>query len=294
VLPNVGPGYADPPDQGRGGDAIAHGVASGDLAALYLFQTDPVRDRPDRALWERALHHAGLVVAHASVLTEGILEHASVVFPAESHAEKEGTVVHPDGRIQRLRMAIAHPEEVRASWSVLADVARRVGHDLGVGTSAMAFAQLVEAVPFYAGLTLDEIGGRGVRWPAREQAELPASNGASAAAEPGPPRGQAQTPANGRLRLGRYRSIWASPEVEVSPALKFLAAEQHVELSPQDAARLGIAHGESVEVAANGTSLRGTAAVRSGVPAGAAFLADGLARDSANELTDETVQVRKS
>ncbi len=32
-----------------------------------------------------------------------------MIFPAESYAEKEGTVVHPDGRVQRLRTAIAHP-----------------------------------------------------------------------------------------------------------------------------------------------------------------------------------------
>ncbi len=98
------------------------------------------------------------------VLTEGIAEHANVIFPAESYAEKEGTVVHPDGRLQRLRTAIAHPGSVRAGWSVIAEIARRAGLDTGVLTSPMAFAQLVEAVPFYAGLTLEEIGGRGVRW----------------------------------------------------------------------------------------------------------------------------------
>ena len=73
---------------------------------------------------------AGLVVAHASVLTEGLAEHANVVFPAESYAEKEGTVVHPDGRLQRLRIAIAHPGSVRAGWSVIAEhrQARRARH----------------------------------------------------------------------------------------------------------------------------------------------------------------------
>ena len=34
----------------------------------------------------------------------------------------------------------------------------------------MAFKQLAAAVPFYAGLTLEEIGGRGVRWPETEAA----------------------------------------------------------------------------------------------------------------------------
>jgi len=160
----------------------------------------------------------------------------------------------------------------------------------------MAWQRLADAVPFYADLTLEEIGGRGVRWPARGQAAaLPA--GVTPGGGPAAARSDASAvngaPANNGLRLGTYRSIWASPEVEISPALKFTIAHQQVELSPQDARRLGIEHGETVEVAQNGYRLRGTAAVRSGVPEGTAFLADGIASDSANGLTEAVVEVRK-
>jgi NADH-quinone oxidoreductase subunit G len=96
-----------------------------------------------------------------------------------------------------------------------------------------------------------------------------------------------------RLRLGTYRPIWAAPEVEVSPALKFLIAQQQVELSPQDAQRLEIAAGDAVEVACNGTRVRGAAAIRTGVPPGTAFLAEGIASESANALTGAEVEVRK-
>ena len=34
----------------------------------------------------------------------------------------------------------------------------------------MATTQLVEAVPFYAGLNMEEIGGGGVRWQERDAA----------------------------------------------------------------------------------------------------------------------------
>ena len=98
---------------------------------------------------------------------------------------------------------------------------------------------------------------------------------------------------NGHLRLGRYRPLWASPEVEISPALQYLIAGQHLELSPEDAVRLGVNHGDRVQVAQNGTRVRATAAVRSGVPAGSAFMADGLATDSANALTEPLIEVIK-
>jgi predicted molibdopterin-dependent oxidoreductase YjgC len=204
--------------------------------------------------------------------------------------------VHPDGRLQRLRIAVAHAGEVRAGWAVIADVAQRCGIDLEVARGTDAFEQLVAAVPMYAGLTLEEIGGHGVRWPARQQAaplHLDASAPAPAAAAPSAPA--LATAANdGSLALGTYRPIWASPEVEISPALKYLVPAQQLEVSPEDARRLGIVNGEAVIVAQNGTRMNARAAVRSSVPAGSAFLAEGIAVDSANALTERLIQVHKA
>jgi NADH-quinone oxidoreductase subunit G len=164
VLPNAGPGLGALAGEGLDARAMPDALSTGELSTLYLMHADPAEDER----WQKALANASTVIAHASFLTEGIREHANVVFPAESYAEKEGTIVHPDGRLQRLRPAIGRPGEVRAGWSVLADLARHLDLDLGVLSGPMASAQLFEAVPFYAGLTLDEIGGRGVRWQERE------------------------------------------------------------------------------------------------------------------------------
>jgi NADH-quinone oxidoreductase subunit G len=284
AVPDAGPGYAALQSPGRGSAEIGTAAAAGEITALHLFGTDPIRDQPDRGLWERALHSAALVVAHASVLTEGLREHATVIFPAESHAEKEGTVVHPDGRLQRLRIAIAHPGQVRPGWRVLSQIAQRCGLDFGLSHPGDAFALLAAAVPFYAGITLQEIGGRGLRWPERPQASV--GGGSDTVANP-PGSAPAIDGAadSGALRLGTYRPIWASPEVEVSPALKYLIPVQQVELSPEDARRLQIGDGEDVVVGQNGARVNAKAVIRSTVPAGSAFLADGLAAESANTLT---------
>ena len=282
VLPDAAPGWAEPAAAGRSAAEIAAGLADGDLTTLYLLHVDPLRTQPDRGAWERALAAASTVIAHASVLTEGIAEHADVVFPAESYAEKEGTVTHPDGRLQRLRPAIGRPGSVRAEWSVLAELAERVGLPAGPLTGPMVTAMLAEAVAFYAGITLDEIGGKGVRWPKREAAS------AFPGVEAGPfelERPPAPPAANGRLRLGTYRSLWAAPEVEASPALKFLAVRQRAELAPADAERLGIADGAAVSVARNGASLAAQAAIRSAIPAGTVFLAEGVEGAGANAVT---------
>ncbi len=230
VLPGVGPGLSKlDGESARDAHAIAEGLAEGDLAALYLLQCDPLRELPDSELWERALAGASTVVAHAAFLTEGLREHATVVFPAEAYPEKEGTIVHPDGRLQRLRPAIARSGAVRAGWQLLAELSLRVGLDLDVLSGAMASKQLFAAVPFYAGLTLEEIGGRGVRWQEREGASaFPASTpgtgaagaatgDATDAATPG-----ADTTPEDAADVAGWRSVWDAQEVEFSPALQFL------------------------------------------------------------------------
>jgi NADH-quinone oxidoreductase subunit G len=175
VLPNAGPGLSEPGAGADGLDArgIARALIEGDLTALMLLGCDPLSDlaqAADAELWELALERATTVVAHTTVLTDSLREHASVVFPAEEYPEKEGTIVHPDGRIQRLRPAVARVGQTRAQWQTLVEIAGRIGLDLDVLSGAMASQLLFDAVPFYAGLTLEEIGGKGVRWQEREAA----------------------------------------------------------------------------------------------------------------------------
>jgi NADH-quinone oxidoreductase subunit G len=217
VLPDAGPGLSHAPAAARDARAIAEGLAAGELSALYLLHCDPLRDLPHGELWERALAGASTVVAHASFLTDAIREHADVVFPAEAYAEKE---VHPDGRLQRLRPAIARAGAVRAEWQVIAELALRVGLDLDVLSGQMASAKLFDAVPFYAGLTLEQIGGRGVRWQEREAAS--AFPLADALAAPEALDDELETPAQDAADLAGWRSVWDAPEVEYSPALEFL------------------------------------------------------------------------
>jgi len=294
--PNLLPGMAAAEGEqvGAGAPEIAAALAGGDLSGLLLVGADPLRTHPDRGAWERALDAAGFVVAVSDFVTESVAEHADVVLPGESYAETEGTVTHPDGRLQRVRAAIGHPGEVRAIWSVLAELAARVDDsEPAAATIVEAFEQMVAAVPFYAGATLAEIGGGGVRWQDRDAASaLPAAETADAAEdEDGAPPERTDG-----LRLGTAPSLWATREGDHAPALRFLAPAQRAELSPADAERLGIAAGDEVEVASNGTSVRAVAALRSAMPAGSVFLIEGTERENATALTNgapRTVEVRK-
>jgi NADH-quinone oxidoreductase subunit G len=225
-----------------------------------------------------------------------VLAHADVVFPAEGYPEKEGTLTHPDGRLQRVRQAIGHPRAggnqpgsgVRALWQVISDVARKVGYEAGTAwTGAQVSQRMFAAVPFYNGMTLDAIGGRGLRWQDKVRFELPLPD-PSALDIP------AALPATGEdeLRLGTYRPLWAHKDVDLSPALQFIRAKQVVELSKADADARGIGEGDRVEIG-NGTRIPATARVRAAIPAGSVFVAEGIAEHNANVLTHGTVAVHR-
>jgi NADH-quinone oxidoreductase subunit G len=220
-------------------------------------------------------------------MNDTVREFADAVFPAEAYPEKEGTLTHPDGRLQRLRPAIGHPRGaggqpgtgVRALWQVIADVAKRLGHDPGdFRTGFQVSTRLFEAVPFYKGITLESIGGRGLRWPERVDYEAnvwePVKLDAPAALP---------SPGDGKVRLGTYRPLWSAKEVDLSPALHFARARQVAELSPADARAFGISEGDHVSVG-NGTRVNAVVRLRDAVPAGSVFLAEGTRENNVNVL----------
>jgi NADH-quinone oxidoreductase subunit G len=313
-VPVAGPGFGDAA-AGKGAAEIREALESEDLTAAVLANVDPVRDYPDGDGWRAALQSADFVVAF-SMFDNGSTANADVVFPAESHAEKEGTVTHPDGRLQRLRPNIPHAGEIRPGWRILIELAAALDHDTGLDSAPEVFEALAAEVPFYRGLTYEEIGGTGVRWQDREAASAlsvgrpaPTDSPSSVSPEPRPtgspgasagrhkesgePVAPAATNGSG-IRLGTYRDLWAGEVTERNPALRFLAPRQTLELAPADAERLGVEHGQPVEVSSNGHSLEARVAIRQRMRPGAGFLIEGTAEDNANLLAGaETVEVRE-
>ena len=199
----------------------------------------------------------------ARVLADGpIREHADVVFPAEAYPEKEGTLTHPDGRVQRLRPAIGRPGRglgagVRASGRCSpTSRARRPRPGVFPGRW---LAQLFAAVPFYAGLTLDEIGGRGMRWPEREGAR--AAPGAWEPAELDCRRRRRAAPA---ARCARHlaAAVGRQGGRRSRRCCSSCARASTSSSRPPTPTRSAYARAISVEVGANGTRVRGTVHLR--------------------------------
>jgi len=278
-LPDAGPGLTEAA-AGWDTESIRAALESGELKTLLLFGADPLRDFPDTAAWERALGAAEQVICF-STFENATTAKADVVFPLETHAEKDGTITHPDGRLQRVRPSTARPGDIRANWGVLAELSLALGHDTGIDSQPSALQALTDAVPFYAGIDDSEIAGRGVRWQDR-----PAASKLSRAGDPGsigtPREGEPSDP--GSLVLGTYRDLWAGPITELNPPLKFLQPRQRVELSPADAERLSLKNGDAVRVDRNGSAIDATVQVRERIEPGACFLIEGTAEGNGNAL----------
>ncbi len=250
-------------------DADSPGEPEGSGALLLLEATAS----------EAEMAQAGSVIAFAGFHSEALDSQADVVFPAEVYAEKEGTVTHPDGRIQRVRQAIGHTGDTRAGWSVLAELCERLGAGTGALSSPMVTALVAEAVPFYAGLTLDEIGGEGVRWQDRD-----AASGLEAAELPAGALEQPPAPADG-LVLAGAPTLWVGPEVAHSPSLRFLDVRERAWLSVEDARRLDVSSGDEVQLSQDGESISAVAVIRTGVPAGSVFVSPPALAEGPVEVT---------
>ncbi len=295
-LPDAGPGLTSLPfgshtnpnsrSVGMATEEIRAALESGELTGLILFGVDPIRDFPDTKAWDSAITAADFVVSF-SMHENATTAKADVLFPLETHAEKDGTVTHPDGRLQRVRPSAGRPDGVRPNWLVLSELSAALGHDTGINSQPTAFAALTAAVPFYSGIEDGDIAGRGIRW----QDTPAAANVPSPSETPGVGSQDTQrVSASGdstpgvSLALGTYRDLWAGPITELNPPLKFLRPQQRLEISPTDAERLDLGTGDIVRVGQNGSALEATVQIKERIAEGTCFLAEGVADGNANAL----------
>ncbi len=300
-LPDAGPAFSETAT-GRSTEEIRAALESGELNSILLFGADPLRDFPDTEAWKRALQAADHVVCF-SMFENDTTAVSDVVFPLETHAEKDGTVTHPDGRLQRVRPAASRPGDVLSNVLVLSELSASLGDEHGLASQPAVFAALTEAVPFYSGITDADIGGRGIRWQDRtaasafpsvgeavgtpserlaESAQTTTSDGGGASGRL--PSEEGVPTASSALTLGTYRDLWAGPITELNPPLRFLEPRQRIELSVADAERFGLKSGDEVSVNQNGSNVRANVAIRERVQEGVCFLIEGTSEGNANAL----------
>ncbi len=90
-----------------------------------------------------------------------LTEVADVVLPIATHAEKDGTFVNSQRRLQRFRAAFPAPAGVRSGVEALVDLLGRLGPEWQGLTTAQVFDRMAATVPAFAGMTFDSLPAHG-------------------------------------------------------------------------------------------------------------------------------------
>ncbi|MDD4299545.1 MAG: molybdopterin-dependent oxidoreductase [Methanomicrobium sp.] len=117
---------------------------------------------------------AEFVVVQDSFLTS-TAKSADVVLPSAVYAEVDGTVTNAERRIQRVRKAQEPSEGVKANWQIVADVAAKLGANLGFESAEAIFKSV------YSDLSYDAISKDGFLLPEGKANVADASTSAVAA-----------------------------------------------------------------------------------------------------------------
>ncbi len=72
---------------------------------------------------------------------------ADVILPAASYAEKDGTYVNTEGRVQFAEKAVFAPGDAREDWTILRALADALGVSVGFDSFAELQAKMIAAVP---------------------------------------------------------------------------------------------------------------------------------------------------
>ena len=135
---------------------IAAAVRHGTVKALLCFGEDPRH----YGLTEAELARLDLIVC-LDILPNTATKLATAVLPGAGFAEKRGSMVNVQGRIQRLNRATQPPGQARDEWEILSDLLRALG-DEAPQTLDGVFKEMSGAVPAFSGLTLAKLGEQGV------------------------------------------------------------------------------------------------------------------------------------
>ena len=145
---------------------LAGGVST-TLEALFLVGADPVRDMPDGLAAAEAIEQVGFVVAIDQFLTDSN-RLADVILPAEGFAEKDGTHTNIEGRVQKVNNIVPGPGQSRPDWSIIDDIASRMGAPLGFASAEGINKEISVVAPAYEGVTWDLL-----EWDERDGAVVP-------------------------------------------------------------------------------------------------------------------------
>lgn len=182
VQPKLGAGYLDvsdaevrvhyereygrpvPAEQGLTTPEMLNAANEGTLKALWIMGEDILQTDPDTSHVQQSLKNLDFLVVQELFMTE-TASLADVVLPASSHLEKSGTFTNGERRVQRCNQVIAPLQGTRPDGQIMVDIMNRMGYQQAGYDPAIQLEEISRVVPFFAGITWDNLGDNGKQWP---------------------------------------------------------------------------------------------------------------------------------
>lgn len=240
-------------------EGIVQGVKQGQIKALWLAGEIP--PLPELA-------NLDFLVVQDIVETEA-MEYAYVVLPSATFAEQDGTLTNLEGRIQRLHQAIPPFKLARSGWSIINNVAQRMGAAWSYPTAAAVMAEIAAVIPAYAGANYDQLQVTGH---VRRFEPVPSIELGISKLEENPCYSSDAFPLTllTERNLLYYRGVCLTEQVD---GMNLVKQEEILHLNPDDAVRLGIGDGRLAKVISPyGSAEYLVQAKDSSLPEGTAFI----------------------
>ncbi|MGC3991069.1 MAG: molybdopterin-dependent oxidoreductase [Chthoniobacteraceae bacterium] len=135
---------------------IANGVTSGAIKGLVLLGEDAL----NAGFAESTLSNLEVLVS-MDILPSGSMPHSTVILPSSAFAEKRGSMINLQGRLQRLNQAVTPPGHARDDWEILRDLIQALSGGNGLYMIEDVFKQMAAETPALTGLSLSKIGDLG-------------------------------------------------------------------------------------------------------------------------------------
>ncbi|MEK6768998.1 MAG: formate dehydrogenase subunit alpha, partial [Gemmatimonadota bacterium] len=236
-------------------------VAEGSpVRGMYIYGENPVISDPNVAHAEHWFEQLEFMAVHDLYLTE-TARFADVVLPGSSYAEKDGTFVNTERRVQRVRKACEPPGKARPDLDVLVELSRRLGIPAPFETAADVMREIATVTPTLAGVTYQRLDFAGLQYPIPDlespgtaflfDDQFPTKDGRGTLVpvEFLPPSEMPDAEYPFMMNTGRQMYHWHTGTMtRRSKGLDAREPVPTVEISPEDAAALGVTEGDPVRV----------------------------------------------
>jgi len=283
-------------------------AGEGKLRALFILGEDPAMTEPDSNHTRRSLAACEFLVLQ-EIFPSETSAYADVLLPAAAFAEKDGTFTNTERRVQLIRQAIDPPGDALPDWKIIADIGGRLLASLdctptgphaawNYSSPAEIMAEVAALTPSYAGVTHHRLEqGERLQWPVLDEfhpgtpilhvEKFTRGKGRFHVVEHLPAQELPNDEYPLLLTTGRVLYHWHGGELSRrSQPLLAECPEPLVEVSPEDAVRLGLNAGALVEVISRRGEMVARAAITNRVAAGIVFANFHFpGRANANNLT---------